>query len=290
MPNKIGVIGGSGLYELKELEDKQEVKLKTPFGEPSDKYLTGRLMGQDIVFLARHGKGHRVLPSELNFRANIFGMKKLGVDVILSVSAVGSFKKEFMPLDVVLPDQFVDRTNQGRRMSFFGEGIVAHIAFDEPICPVIRESIFQAARQLGVKVHNGATYLNMEGPAFSTRAESLLYKNWGMDIIGMTNLAEAKLSREAEICFATIAMVTDYDCWHESEEPVTAEMIISNLYKNAETAKDIIKRTLSLIPEKRNCRCQQALKNSIVTPAEYMPPETIKKLDIIINKYVDKKQ
>jgi len=286
MGGKIGIIGGTGLYEMEGFENKREINLKTPFGSPSDSFMTGKLKGKDVVFLARHSRGHRILPSELNYRANIYGLKKLGVDHIISISAVGSFKEELKPLDMLLPDQFVDRTNQARKMSFFGDGIVAHIAFNEPVCPVLRNVIYKAAKGLGVTVHNGGTYLNMEGPAFSTRAESFLHKSWGMDVIGMTNMPEAKLAREAEICFATIALVTDYDCWHEHESSVTVEIILDNLTKNAENAKSVIKRAIPLVPDKRECHCARALENAIVTAKEYIPQDIKDKLDLIIGKYL----
>ena len=236
---KVGVIGGSGLYEMETLTEVEQVKIETPFGDPSDEYILGTLEGVRVAFLPRHGRGHRISPSELNFRANIYGFKKLGVEHILSVTAVGSLKENIHPLNVVVPDQFFDRTRQ-RVSTFFGDGLVAHIAFADPICPDLSELIFQAAVENGARVHRGGTYLCMEGPAFSTRAESNVYRQWRMDVIGMTNLQEAKLAREAEICYATMAMVTDYDCWHEEEEDVTVEAIIQNLMKNAALAKKII--------------------------------------------------
>ena len=282
---KVGIIGGSGLYQIEELENKKEVKINTPFGDPSDSYLTGRIDGAEVVFLPRHGKGHRILPTELNYRANIYGMKKLGVEIIVSVAAVGSLKKELKPLDIVLPDQFVDRTNQARKTTFFGEGIVANVSFAEPVCHEIRRVLFAAGKGLGVDIHDKGTYLNMEGPAFSTRAESLLYKSWGMDIIGMTNMPEARLAREAEICFATVAFVTDYDCWHE--EMVTIEMVMENFNKNIETARKLIKK---IVPElskgRRECSCKDALKYAIVTDKKLIPSKTRKNLDIIIGKYL----
>lgn len=283
---KIGIIGGSGLYQIDGLENKKEVKVDTPFGDPSDSYLTGRLEGAEVVFLPRHGKGHRILPTELNYRANIYGMKKLGVEIMVSMAAVGSFKKELRPLDIVLPDQFVDKTNQARKTTFFGDGIVANISFADPVCPETRKILLKAGKDLGVNIHDKGTYLNMEGPAFSTRAESLLHKSWGMDIIGMTNMPEARLAREAEICFATVAFVTDYDCWHE--EMVTIEMVTENFNKNIETARKLIKK---IVPElsnsKRKCSCKEALKYTIVTDKKLIPSETKKKLDIIIGKYIN---
>lgn len=283
--SKVGIIGGSGLYQIDGLKDIKEVSIDTPFGEPSDKYVTGTLEGAEVVFLPRHGRGHRILPTELNYRANIYGMKKLGVEKIISMSAVGSFKKELRPLDIVLPDQFVDRTNQARKTTFFGDGIVAHVSFADPVCHETRKAIFEAGKDLGLSMHDRGTYLNMEGPAFSTRAESLLHKAWGMDVIGMTNMPEARLAREAEMCFATIAFITDYDCWHD--EMVTIDMVIGNLNKNAETAKRLIKE---IVPELSNsnekCSCREALKYAIVTDKKLIPAKTKKKLDIIIGKYI----
>jgi 5'-methylthioadenosine phosphorylase len=283
---RIGIIGGSGIYNIDGIEDKQWKEVKTPFGNPSDRYLVGKLCGEEVAFLPRHGAGHKIMPSELNYRANIFGMKKLGVEWLISASAVGSFKKEIKPTDIVIPDQFVDRTNQARKMTFFGEGIVVHIAFAEPVCPVLSKLLSDTAKKLGATVHEKGTYLNMEGPAFSTKAESLLYKSWGMDIIGMTNMAEARLAREAEICFATIALVTDYDAWHEEETPVTIDMIIQNLNKNSQMAKDLIKNVVSLIPQKRECLCATALKDTLITRADVIPKEKKKELELIVGKYI----
>jgi len=281
---KIGIIGGSGLYKIDGLLDIKEVKLDTPFGSPSDSYITGKLGGAEVVFLPRHGRGHRILPSELNYRANIYGMKKLGVEQIISISAVGSFKKELKPLDIVLPDQFVDRTNQARKTTFFGDGIVGHISFAEPVCASLKDVIHKSAKELGLNVHNRGIYLNMEGPAFSTKAESRLYKGWGMDIIGMTNMPEARLAREAEICFATVAFVTDYDCWHE--EIVTVDMVIANLTKNVDTAKRLLEKVVSDMAKKRDCQCREALKHAIITDKKLIPEGTKKKLDIIIGRYI----
>ncbi|MFH1853816.1 MAG: S-methyl-5'-thioadenosine phosphorylase [Candidatus Omnitrophota bacterium] len=283
---KIGIIGGSGLYQMEGLKDLKEVNLDTPFGRPSDSFITGKLEGAEVVFLPRHGKGHRILPSELNYRANIYGMKKLGVEKIVSMSAVGSFKKELKPLDIVLPDQFVDRTNQARKTTFFGEGIAAHISFAEPVCNDLRKTIFEAGKSLGLTIHDRGIYLNMEGPAFSTKAESLLYKSWGMDIIGMTNMPEARLAREAEICFVTVAFITDYDCWHE--EAVTIDMVIGNLNKNVEAAKRLIKQFVpELARSERKCACREALKYAIITDERLIPTDIKKKLDIIIGKYIN---
>ncbi|HIE44229.1 MAG TPA: S-methyl-5'-thioadenosine phosphorylase [Candidatus Omnitrophica bacterium] len=294
---RIGIIGGSGLYNIEGLENKRWIRVDTPFGAPSDEYLIGTLEDEEIAFLPRHGRGHRLMPSELNYCANIYGMKKVGVEWIISVSTVGSFKKEIKPLDILIPDQFVDRTNQARRVTFFGDGIVAHIPFAHPVCPVLFSLLCKASEGLGVTLHKGGTYLNMEGPAFSTKAESLLYKSWGMDVIGMTNIPEARLSREAEICFATVAMVTDYDAWHVSQPSqnsekkndismVTIDMIIQNLKKNAEKARQLIKTVIPLIPKERNCQCATALKDAIITVPDLIPEERKKELELIINKYI----
>jgi len=249
--SRIGIIGGSALYEIEGLKVNKREKVKTPFGEPSDEFVIGTMEGKECVFLPRHGRAHSILPSELNYRANIYGLKVLGVDRIISVSAVGSLKDELKPLDVVLVDQFVDRTNQGRSTTFFGNGIVAHVAFADPVCSELREEIYKNNRSIEAKVHDGGTYVNMEGPMFSTRAESFLYKSWGMDVIGMTNMPEARLAREAGICYSTIALVTDYDCWHEGAdvESVTIEIIIDNLNKNIETAKKMLSNVIkNVIP------------------------------------------
>ena len=282
---EIGVIGGSGLYGMSELEDKEEVQIDTPFGSPSETYVVGGLSGKRVAFLARHGKNHRILPSELNFRANIYGFKKLGVTRILSASAVGSLRIEHKPMDFVLPDQFVDRTRL-RVSTFFGEGVVAHISFADPICSRLADQVETAAGNIELPIERGGTYLCMEGPAFSTRAESHLYRSWGMDLIGMTNLQEARLAREAEICYVTIAMVTDYDCWHEEEEPVTVETLIAYLNQNSENAQRLVKEIVQILPEKADCACQHALKNAILTPADQIPEGTKKKLELIISKYI----
>ena len=281
---KIGIIGGSGLYKIDGLKDIREVGVDTPFGKPSDKYIVGSLEGVEIVFLPRHSRGHTILPTELNYRANIYGMKKLGVNQIISISAVGSFKKELKPLDIMLPDQFVDRTNQARKTTFFGDGIAGHISFAEPVCPNLRKIIHDAGNTLGVTMHDKGTYLNMEGPAFSTKAESYLYKSWGMDIIGMTNMPEARLAREAEICFATVAFITDYDCWHG--EMVTIDMVIENLTKNVETARKLVKKVVPKLSRQRNCQCASALKYAIITDKKLIPDRIKKDLDIIIGKYM----
>ncbi len=287
---KIGIIGGSGLYDIEGIENVRSVRVETPFGFPSDEYTIGTLEGRDVVFLPRHDKAHRLLPSEVNYRANIYGMKKLGVERIISISAVGSLRKELKPLDIVVPDQFVDRTNQARQMTFFGGGIAAHIAFAEPVCPVLAKTLVECGRSVGATMHEKGTYINMEGPAFSTKAESYLYKKiWGMDVIGMTNMPEAKLSREAEICYATLACVTDYDCWHldETVKSVSIDLIIQNLRKNVEVSKRIVKEAVRRIPEGRDCLCATALENAIVTARDKISPQVKKRLDIIIGRYVD---
>ena len=282
---RIGVIGGSGIYNIEELKNRRSQKVSTPFGEPSDEFILGELEAREVAFLPRHGRGHRILPGELNYRANIFGMKKLGVDRIISIGAVGSLKEELRPLDMVIPDQFADRTNQARKTTFFGEGIAAHISLADPVCPELCNVLYEAGKKSGATIHKGGTYLNMEGPAFSTRAESFLYRRWGMDIIGMTNMTEARLAREAEICFATLAMVTDYDCWHVSKN-VTVDIIIQNLMKNSETAKNILKNAIKNMPEERSCSCGASLKDAIITAKDAIPESVKKKLDIIIGKYL----
>lgn len=283
---RIGIIGGSGLYKIDGIKKIKEVVLTTPFGKPSDKFITGELEGREVVFLPRHGIGHRIPPSRINYRANIFGMKKLGVERIISVTACGSLREDFKPLDFVVPDQFVDRTNQARPMTFFDDGIVAHISFADPVCPEAAQSVSKGAKELGFSVHPGGVYLNMEGPAFSTRAESELYRKWGMDIIGMTNMSEAKLAREAEICYVTLAAITDYDCWYESEESVTLEMVIQNLLKNVENSKQIIKKIIKDMPQERKCGCGFALRDAIVTDRKLIPDKTKKDLKVIIGKYI----
>ncbi len=285
MEKRIGIIGGSGLYELEGLRDIRAHKVQTPFGEPSDEFITGIMEDVELIFLPRHGRGHRILPSELNFRANIYGMKKLGAEWIISVSAVGSMKEEIRPGDMVLPDQFFDRT-KGRISTFFGEGIVAHLPFADPVCPVLQDILYRACKNTGAYVHKGGTYICIEGPQFSTRAESRIYRAWGVDVIGMTNLPEAKLAREAEICYATLALATDYDCWHETEEDVSLEMVMKTMERNIERAKAIIKEAVKLIPSERTCQCKDALKNAIVTDPAYIPEETKKRLSIIIGKYI----
>jgi 5'-methylthioadenosine phosphorylase len=292
---KIGIIGGSGLYHIEGFTNQRWVRVKTPFGLPSDDFLTGTLAGRDVVFLPRHGRGHRILPSELNHRANLWAMKKLGVAWIMSVSAVGSLQKEYRPCDIVLPDQFLDRTKRDFEHTFFGRGIVGHVAFADPICPELRRIIFQAGQAVlgGAKsaknksvIHDGGTYVNMEGPAFSTRAESITNHRLGYDVIGMTNLCEAKCARAAEIAYATMAMITDYDCWKVDEAHVTVEMVIANLMKNAATAKAIIARAIPQIPAEPNWPCHDALKNAIMTERKLWPKKTITDLKPILAKYL----
>ena len=283
---KIGIIGGSGLYNIEGFTHQKWVKIKTPFGPPSDDLLTGRLCGREVVFLPRHGRGHRLLPSELNHRANLWAMKKLGVAWIVSVSAVGSLQNKFRPCDIVLPDQFLDRTKQSAGHSFFGRGIVAHIAFADPVCEELRVLLLESASVLKRRVHNGGTYVNMEGPAFSTRAESVANHKAGFDVIGMTSLGEAKCAREAEIAYATMAMVTDYDGWKGDEAHVTVEMVIDNLQKNAAQAKAVIKQVLRQIPRAPNWPCHSALKNAIMTDKTFWPPATVKELRPLLEKYL----
>ena len=280
----IGIIGGSGLYDMAELTDREERRVQTPFGEPSAPYVIGTLRGKRVAFLARHGVGHRLLPSELNFRANIYGLKMLGVEYILSASAVGSLKQEYKPMDLVIPDQFIDRT-RGRISTFFGRGLVAHVGFAHPFCGRLSELAFGSARTAGATVHQGGTYVCMEGPQFSTLAESQLYRSWGMDIIGMTNLQEAKLAREAEICYATIALVTDYDCWHPDHDQVTVEMIIANLTQNARMAQQVIAGAVAALPFERACECATALKHAIITRPDVVPDEVKRELAPIVGKY-----
>ena len=281
----IGIIGGSGLYDM-PLEESRMLRVPTPFGDPSDSFLLGNLEGQPVAFLARHGRGHRLLPSELNFRANIYGFKRLGVRQVVSASAVGSLRTEHAPMDFVLPDQFVDRTFS-RVSTFFGEGIVAHVSLADPICSRLTDVLEQAAGEIDLPIKRGGTYVCMEGPAFSTRAESFLHRSWGMDLIGMTNLQEAKLAREAEICYVTVAMVTDYDCWHEEEEPVTVEMLINYLNKNSRNAKRLIARAVTLLPAEFDCPCQHALQQAIITDPKAIPAEARRRLEPIVGKYLD---
>ncbi|MBD0371650.1 MAG: S-methyl-5'-thioadenosine phosphorylase [Pyrinomonadaceae bacterium] len=287
---EIGIIGGSGLYQMPELKEIEEVSVDTPFGKPSDAFITGTLEGVRVAFLPRHGRGHRLLPTELPFRANIYAMKLLGVERILSASAVGSLQEKYAPLDMVIPDQFFDRTRaRARESTFFGEGIVAHITFAHPVCAELGDVLEKACGATDARVHRGATYLCMEGPAFSTLAESNLYRQSGMDIIGMTNLQEAKLAREAEICYATLALVTDYDCWHEEHDAVSVETVIENLNKNVRNAQIIMREAVrELAGRTRGCKCGEALKNAIFTAPDLWPEETRRKLDAIIKKYGDR--
>lgn len=282
---RIGIIGGSGLYDIEGFEVVKKVAVDTAFGKPSDEFTIARLKDKEVVFLPRHGKGHVISPSEINFRANIFAMKKLEVEHIISVSACGSLKDELKPMDFVIPDQFVDRTNQARKQTFFEGGIVAHIAFAEPVCKDLAKTIYTVISKLGLMVHLGGAYLNMEGPAFSTIAESNLYRSWGMSIVGMTNMVEAKLAREAEICYATLAAVTDYDCWHPQHESVTVDMILENLRNNIDNAKKIIKAVIPVLTQERKCSCKDALRYAIVTQRENMSEEAKKRLEPIIGKY-----
>ena len=283
--HRIGIIGGSGLYHIEGFTQQKWVKVKTPFGAPSDDFLTGVLAGREVVFLPRHGRGHRITPGELNHRANIFGMKKLGVNWIISVSAVGSLQAKYKPCDIVLPDQFFDRTKRSFEHSFFGNGIVAHIAFADPICEELRKLLLRHAKKLKTRVHDGGTYVNMEGPAFSTRAESITNHRAGYDVIGMTNLGEAKCAREAEIAYATMAMITDYDCWKVDEAHVTVEMVIANLTKNAATAKEIIAKVIPEIRAEPNCPCHDALRNAIMTDKKLWPAKTKAALKPLLEKY-----
>jgi 5'-methylthioadenosine phosphorylase len=282
---QIGIIGGSGLYDMADVTERREVTLSTPFGEPSGPYLLGTLRGKRVAFLARHGAGHRLSPSELNFRANIFGMKTLGVEYILSASAVGSLKEEYKPLDIVIPDQFIDRT-RGRVSTFFGRGLVAHVGFAHPFCRILSGVAYDSGRQSGATIHKGGTYVCMEGPQFSTLAESKLYRSWGADIIGMTNLQEAKLAREAEICYTTIALVTDYDCWHPDHDSVTVDMVIANLMQNAQAAQRIISEAVDRLPFERNCECASALKYALITRPDAVSEQARKDLAPLVGKYL----
>jgi 5'-methylthioadenosine phosphorylase len=285
MTVQIGIIGGSGLYDMAELTGREEKSVSTPFGDPSGPYVIGMLGGKRVAFLARHGVGHRILPSELNFRANVYGFKVLGVERILSASAVGSLKEEYRPLDILVPDQFFDRT-KGRISTFFGRGLVAHIAFAHPLCGELSKIAADSAEAVGARVHRGGTYVNMEGPQFSTLAESKVYRSWGMDVIGMTNLQEAKLAREAEICYATLALVTDYDCWHPDHDSVTVDMIVANLTQNARVAQQAIATAVGRLPAARTCACKDALATAIITRPEAVPAQTRKDLAPIIGKYM----
>jgi 5'-methylthioadenosine phosphorylase len=282
---KLGVIGGSGLYEIAGMTNIEEVKPETPFGEPSDTIVIGEMVGRSIAFLPRHGRGHYISPTEIPSRANIYALKSLGVEWVISVSAVGSLKEGIHPLDLVIPDQIIDRT-KSRVNSFFGGGLVAHASFAEPFCPVLSNILYHAAIEAGASVHPEGTYIVMEGPLFSTKAESNLYRSWGASIIGMTALPEAKLAREAEICYATLACITDYDTWHETEDSVTIEMALANLARSADIAKKIINIAAARIPGERECGCAEALKNAIITAPEKIPERMKKELDLLIGKYI----
>jgi 5'-methylthioadenosine phosphorylase len=282
---EIGIIGGSGLYSMPGVEKPREVRLTTPFGKPSDAYVLGHLEGRSVAFLSRHGRGHRVMPSEINYRANIYGFKKLGVERIISVSAVGSLREDMRPLDVVLPSQFFDRTKD-RPSTFFGNGLVAHISFGDPVCTGITEVLALACRSQGLNCHQGGIYVCMEGPAFSTKAESHTYRSWGMDVIGMTNLQEAKLAREAEICYATMAMVTDYDCWHPEHDAVTVNQIIDYLNRNSEHAQSVIRQAVHEMPRERACKCGSALSHALITDPKKIPAVTKKRLALLVGKYL----
>lgn len=281
----VGVIGGSGLYEMEGLEEVQTVSLTTPFGNPSDSFIVGRLEGIKVAFLPRHGRGHRIQPSSLNFRANIYGMKILGAQWIIGVSAVGSMKESIHPGDMVIPNQFIDLT-KGRQNTFFSDGIVCHISFADPVCPILSQILFRAGKEAGATVHKDGTYLCIEGPQFSTRAESKLYRTWGVDVIGMTNLPEAKLAREAEICYATIAFATDYDCWHEEAEDVSIGEVLRILAESTKTAKTAIRIAVKHLPEERQCLCATALKHALITSKKFIPEKTKKDLEPIIGKYL----
>ena len=282
---EIGIVGGSGLYEMAELTDRSERTIETPFGNPSGPYVIGTLRGKRVAFLARHGKGHVLLPSEINYRANIYGFKVLGVARLLSASAVGSLQERYKPLDILIPDQFFDRT-KGRISTFFGRGLVAHVAFAHPFCRDLSKIAADAVQAVGATVHRGGTYVNMEGPQFSTLAESNLYRGWGMDVIGMTNLQEAKLAREAEICYTTFALVTDYDCWHPDHDTVTVDLIVANLLQNAKTAQQALAETVGRTSVARTCACKDALATAIITRPELVPAQTKRELQPIIGKYI----
>ncbi len=282
---EIGIIGGSGLYAMPGLTNVREERVETPFGDPSDAFVLGELDGRAVAFLARHGRGHRILPTELNFRANIYAMKMLGVERILSVSAVGSLKEEHKPTDFVIPDQFIDRTF-ARVGTFFGEGIVGHVAFGDPVCATVRAAFAKACAEVGVTGTNGGTYICIEGPQFSTRAESNLYRSWGADVIGMTNLQEAKLAREAEICYATLAMVTDYDCWFEGHDDVTVEQVVAVLHQNADNGTKVVRAAIAALPKERNCACASALQYAILTDRKAVPETAKERLSLLLAKYL----
>lgn len=282
----IGILGGTGLYEIDGIMNTREVNLRTPFGTPSGPYVLGTFEGRRVAFLARHGKGHRLLPSEVHYRANIFGFKKLGVERIISVNSVGSLREEIRPRDIVLADQFFDRTH--RQNTFFGQGIVAHVSFGQPVCPELVKVLYEAAVGQGIRAHRGGTYISIEGPAFSSKAESLAYRSWGADVIGMTSATEARLCREAEICYATLSLATDYDVWHETEEPVTVELILQNLSHNIGNAKSVIKKALAVLGGDgvRACECGSSLRNTIVTDPARIPAAARRRLGILVDKYL----
>jgi len=286
---EIGIIGGSGLYAMPGFSEVHEQSLKTPFGAPSDAYVLGTLEGRKVAFLSRHGRGHRFMPTEINYRANIHGMKQLGVERVISLSAVGSLKEEHRPLDFVIPDQFIDRTRH-RIDTFFGDGLVAHVGFGHPVCEDTAKVAADACKRAGVNAKSGGTYLNMEGPQFSTKAESNLYRSWGLDVIGMTNLTEARLAREAELCYVTVAMVTDYDCWHEEHDHVSVDQIVAVLLKNAEHACTVVRHAVAAMPKTRSCKCGAALKNAIITQKSAVPPATLDRLRLLVGKYFDSEQ
>jgi 5'-methylthioadenosine phosphorylase len=283
-PSAIGIIGGSGLYEMDGLTDVVWRRVRTPFGAPSDAYCCGRLDGRPVIFLARHGRGHRLMPTELNFRANIWGFKALGVEWVISVSAVGSMREAIAPLDLVIPDQFFDATKR-RVSSFFGDGVVAHVGMADPVCPQLATALEKAARQGGATVHRGGTYICIEGPQFSTKAESRVYRSWGVDVIGMTNMPEAKLAREAELCYATLALVTDYDVWHESHAAVSVETVIRTLMQNVATAKEVLRRLIPSVGPPRACACPSLLENAVITNPRAFSPSTRRRLDLLIGRY-----
>ncbi len=282
-PRRVGLVGGSGLYALPGLTVEEELRLETPFGEPSDAYVLGRMGDVPVAFLSRHGRGHRILPSEINFRANVWGFRKLGCDALLSASACGSMQLEYRPTDIVLPDQFIDRTTR-RVATFFGDGCVAHVSFAHPVCPHLVHALAAAGEAEKARVHRGGTYLCMEGPQFSTKAESALYRSWGVDVIGMTNATEAKLCREAEICYASMALVTDYDCWHEELQAVTVEAVLEVLHRNAETANRVLAAAVRAIPPDRACGCRTALANAVLTNPDAIPPATRERLALLLER------
>jgi 5'-methylthioadenosine phosphorylase len=280
----VGILGGTGLYEIEGIEDIKEVKLWTPFGKPSDSYVIGNLGGKRVAFLSRHSRGHKLIPSEINYRANIYGFKMLGVERVISVNSVGSLKEEIRPRDIIVSDQFFDRTK--RENTFFGNGIAVHISFAQPVCPELADVLFESGKELGLRIHKGGTYLCIEGPSFSSKAESLVYRSWGLDVIGMTSATEAKLCREAEICYATLNLVSDYDTWHGAEEQVSVELVLENLRLNIHNAKAIIKKAIAGLPCQRSCECAHALENCIVTQTKLIRPQLREKLRFIIGKYV----